>query len=132
MYSYRYSSIVLYSSTRQTILEFPKIQTVCLQYLLNYLFVNFFCCNSNNAILAPCGFVAVTTSRSRNISSPMFPARYPAATKCEWILVTKHNSQVELIFQSFDTEKGFDYLEVRVYQIWNQSGFLCRSSIDKK
>jgi len=47
------------------------------------------------------------------IETPDFPAHYPAAAKCRWIIKAPPEQKIALNFESFQTEPGRDYLTVK-------------------
>ena len=60
----------------------------------------------------PCGGYMINSSGV--IETPDFPAHYPSAMQCRWIITAAVNHRILLSFPSFQTEPGRDILTVSV------------------
>jgi len=57
-----------------------------------------------------CGFNDTATSEKKVISSPNWPYLYNNWENCEWFITTDVNSKIEIVFEQFELESGFDFL----------------------
>ena len=45
-------------------------------------------------------------------TSPNFPGNYPNNARCEWRIQVPYGYRVRLSFTAFDTENGFDFIQI--------------------
>ena len=68
------------------------------------------------SVIKHCLFVSGCPSSvsglSGSISSPNYPNNYNVGQQCFWGITVSNGYRIELTFQSFDTEQGYDYLSI--------------------
>ena len=54
----------------------------------------------------------VLTEPNGTITSPRYPDHYPNKVNCQWMFFAPPGARVQLSFSEFDTETGYDIVQV--------------------
>jgi len=57
-----------------------------------------------------CGFNAIATFEGASLTSPNWPDYYENNQTCDWWIYVDTGSRIEIIFESFELEDGYDFL----------------------